>query len=560
MSRKIFYLVLILTWLFVTAPAGAYLPSDPMYYQQDYLRQINVAGAWDLAKGEGTVVAVLDSGVDIDHPDLKMNIWKNEQEIPDDNLDNDHNGLIDDVVGWDFVDNVADPNPKLIAGFSVAGINHGTAIAGLIAAVANNGEGITGVAFGAKIMPLRVLGSDGVGEVTDLVKAIEYAVGQGADIINLSLVGYEYSEELFETIKWASQQGVLVVAAAGNSNDSVEGVNLDVVSAYPACYDDNANNNFILAVSSVGLQNQKSYFASFGRCVDLMAPGEDLTSLAFYQPADSFNDYYSYHCDGTSLATALISGVVALVKSQNRSLGPQELINVLMAQAQDIDAFNPLYRGRLGSGVVDAWQAVKAAAVDYRGRLIKLQNDPAVYYLDSTNKRYNFSTSATFWSWYSGSWATQKMEIVSKEKFDSLKVGSNLTVRPGNLLRFGNSGKIYTVSTGGILHQVSTKLAAKLFGSNYSGLIVKVPLIWGNNYQIGEPLVDKYPDGFLIQYQGSTDLWYLQNGLKRLISPEAFLANGFKEKNIIKNVISSIDYPAGRPLKNWESNIFPYLK
>jgi len=139
MLKKILVILFVLSIL----PMGsfAYVPSDPLYNQQSYLNQIRVSNAWDIAKGKGVVVAVLDSGVDINHPELTVNIWQNPGELAGDGLDNDKNGFIDDVNGWDFVTNTADPSPKLNEDYSEGAISHGTGVSGLYDPVARVGSG-----------------------------------------------------------------------------------------------------------------------------------------------------------------------------------------------------------------------------------------------------------------------------------------------------------------------------------------------------------------------------------------------------------------------------------
>ncbi|TSD05572.1 MAG: peptidase S8/S53 subtilisin kexin sedolisin, partial [Parcubacteria group bacterium Athens0714_12] len=144
--------------LFNFSPILAYLPNDPKFSEQKALNDIKITQAWDMTRGsKDVVIAVLDSGVDIAHLDLKNNIWINKGEIPNDGIDNDKNGYVDDVNGWDFVDENNDPNPKFSLNFTEVGLNHGTIISGLIAAQGDNGEGMTGVCPNCKIMPLRVL-------------------------------------------------------------------------------------------------------------------------------------------------------------------------------------------------------------------------------------------------------------------------------------------------------------------------------------------------------------------------------------------------------------------
>ncbi|MEK7172423.1 MAG: S8 family serine peptidase, partial [Patescibacteria group bacterium] len=204
------------------------IPSDTYFTNQWYLQKIKAVEAWDqIRESPNITIAIIDSGVQINHPDLASNLWANSKEIPGNNIDDDKNGYIDDVYGWDFVNNVADPSPKFMPGFTEAGILHGTIVAGIAAASGNNAAGIAGVTWSAKIMALKVLDDKGEGSTDRVVKAIDYAVANGANIINLSFVGADYSNSLNEAIKRAYSAGVIIVAAVGNEENQNYGSSLD---------------------------------------------------------------------------------------------------------------------------------------------------------------------------------------------------------------------------------------------------------------------------------------------------------------------------------------------
>ncbi|MFA4871777.1 MAG: S8 family peptidase [Patescibacteria group bacterium] len=567
MPKKI-YISIFLIIIFFTAPTAlAYIPSDPLYSQQNYLYQINVEKAWDTAQGNGVVVAVLDSGVDINHPDLKFNIWKNPGEIPDDGLDNDKNGYVDDINGWDFVANTPDPRPKFEPGYNSDGINHGTAIAGIIAAVGNNGKGISGVAFNAKIMPIRILSSNGEGEMSNLITAIKYAVNNGADIINLSLVGYDYSEESFKIIEWAKDKSVLIVVAAGNAESSSGGIDLNKTPSYPACYGNKSDNQLLLVATSVDANEVKSKFANYGACVDVAAPGENLFSLAFFDSdKGEFNDYYSYNWSGTSLSTALVSGAAALVKSKDRAAGPQKIISAIINNTDNIDEKNSGLAGTIGSGRLNVAKAVNATSTPMKGYVAKLPWSPAVYYIEANKKRHLFPNEVTYWSWYSGQWADQDVRTISQADFDSLKAGKNISMRPGvKLIKFDNSPRVYAVTAGSFLcHIVNGSAASALYGAKWQNRVVtlgsNVEADYNNDGYCKLNDNAKYPDGSLIQYQGSQDIWYIEKNFKRKVLPEAFIANKFKSEAIIKNVRPDMDYGTGNAISSLEENILIYNK
>ena len=230
---------------FNSSYSASITPSDSFYSKQWYLEKIRAPYAWDkVRETPNVVIAVIDSGVQIKHPDLYPNIWVNAKEIPGNGLDDDGNGFIDDYNGWDFIDNVPDPSPKFEEDYTEAGVMHGTVVAGIVAAVGNNASGISGVSWKAKIMPLRVLDDKGEGHTSEVIRAIDYAIANGADIINFSFVGFDYSRGLYEAIERAHKAGIVMVAAAGNEQSGGEGYNLDETPMYPACDDGDDNIHF----------------------------------------------------------------------------------------------------------------------------------------------------------------------------------------------------------------------------------------------------------------------------------------------------------------------------
>lgn len=551
--KKYFLYLLILVLIF-PYPILAYVPSDPLYSRQKYLEQIEVSKAWDIARGSGVVVAVIDSGVDLDHPDLAMNIWTNSSEIPGDGIDNDNNGYIDDVNGWNFLDDDNDPNPTIPedGDYILEALIHGTFVSGIISAVANNGIGITGIAFQSKIMPLKILGPNGEGSLDDLIEAIKYAVNNGANIINLSLVGYDYNENFKNIVRWANQKGVLIVGAAGNDQKD-----LGEVPSYPICYGEN-DGNWVVGVGSVNSANEKSYFSNFGSCIDIMAPGENLFSTSFFDPNEpNLSQFYQSGWNGTSFATAIVSGVAALIKSKDKSLKPEDIVKAIKfgaSQVSNAGNFNP---NSFGGGVINAFSSLSLDLAG-NGRLVKLANSNAVYYVDD-GVRHLFSTANVFWSWYQGSWADHPVEVIDPEEFDALRVGSNITIRSGSfVVKFSGQSRRYVVLLGNSLCRVGDSVE---FDSRPE---INMPIGFESNYEFKSDclfLGSNYPDGFLLASDDNDILYFLQNGKKRQVTAGAFRDNNFQDRFVA--IVSSqtiSGYPTGVIINSYESAVYPYKK
>ncbi len=350
------------TGLFSAFPAFARTPDDSYFQDQWYLKKINAPAAWDSTLGfEGIPIAIIDSGVDIDHPDLKDNIWRNVNEIAGNGIDDDGNGYVDDVHGWDFVAGDNDPSPDVSGDFSVIGANHGTIDAGIAAGRGNNGRGIAGVSWQATIMPIRALDSNGTGDPVNVVRAVEYAVHNGAKIINLSFAGPSYNPELAIALRRAYDAGVFVVAAAGNAPDGGDATDLDRHPLYPVCFDQDSTENFVYGVAATDENDKLPAFSNYGAgCIDISAPGSHMLSTQLHiAGSKQFGAPYGGYFNGTSLAAAEVSGLVALLRALDYNLTPKQIMNILTDSAVKIDAANPGFFGKLGRGRIDAAAAVQ---------------------------------------------------------------------------------------------------------------------------------------------------------------------------------------------------------
>jgi subtilisin family serine protease len=351
-------------------------PNDPLFGNQWYLSKIKADIAWEkVSESPDSVIAVIDSGIQINHSDLVDNIWKNIEEIPKDGIDNDQNGFVDDANGWDFANNTPDPSPKFSPDWTEAGISHGTMVAGIIAARGNNGKGVSGVTWRARIMALKALNDKGEGKVSDVIRAIDYAINNGADIINLSFVSFNYSEGLQEAIYRAHSAGVMIVAAAGNEQAGGEGYNIDKNKIYPACYDGKMiGENMVIGVAATDALDQKSRFSSYGfSCVDIAAPGISFFNTVTNNSQNGLNIEYDGYWSGTSMAAPLVSATLALIQQANPELSRRETVNILFASSDNISRLNPDYLGQLGNGRLNVDRAVEMAKeklYNNSGRLI----------------------------------------------------------------------------------------------------------------------------------------------------------------------------------------------
>lgn len=349
--------------MFIVQPVYAVTPADPFFDDQWYLRQIQAEIGWDSATGSSDVIiAVLDTGVDLDHPDLVKNIWMNASEIEGDGIDNDQNGFVDDVHGYDFVDDDEDPQPDVNKTFDEDSATHGTLIAGIIAAVGNNNEGIAGINWRASIMNVRILDNLGVGDSSAATRGIDYAVANGADVINLSFTGFDDDPRFRNALKRAYEAGVTVVAAVGNGEDG-NGINLDTTPIYPACYGENEMEDWIIGVASSDRDDRRSSFSNYGAlCTDISAPGEDVISTV-YQTIDHpqfQNFFYGSGWSGTSMAAPMVSGAAALLKSKYPSLTPDEIKSILRLSADPILSDGDA-KGKVGAGRLNLARAFEVA-------------------------------------------------------------------------------------------------------------------------------------------------------------------------------------------------------
>lgn len=279
---------------------------------------IRAVSAWDLERGtsHAVAVAVIDTGTDLTHPDLTASLWTNLAEIPGNGIDDDSNGFVDDVHGYNFVSGSGTPTDDY---------GHGTHVAGIIAAAQNNSVGISGISGGAKIMTLKALDSTGSGYLSDIQDAIYYATANGAKVINMSLSSPTDTASMETAVTYAHTHGVTVLAAAGNDGSSA--------IAYPGgCAD-------AIAVGATNNQDTIASFSQHNSTVDISAPGVYVYSTTpTYDVTMTYEDALSRDYDymsGTSMATPTAAGVAALVLARNPNLSPDQVEQFMKQYADD---------------------------------------------------------------------------------------------------------------------------------------------------------------------------------------------------------------------------------
>jgi subtilisin family serine protease len=317
----------------------AYLRPNDTAFQDGTLwglSRLNAEQAWDITTGStDVVVAVIDSGVRYTHQDLVSQMWRNPGEVAGNNVDDDGDGYVDNTYGVNAINHSGNPWDD---------DNHGTHVAGTIGAAANNAGAVVGVCWNVRLMACKFMDATGHGNTSDAIECIDFAVSNGARILNCSWGGGDYSQGLYDAIAAARTAGVIVVAAAGN-----DGLNTDAIPDYPACY----NLDNILSVAALDSNDGLPAFSNYGQTsVDLAAPGVGTYSCT----AVSDTSYDTYQ--GTSMAAPHVSGVAALLLAQNPVMTVTELRQRLLTTTVSVPALS----GRcVTGGRVNAYKALAVA-------------------------------------------------------------------------------------------------------------------------------------------------------------------------------------------------------
>lgn len=371
-ARPVPYLAALLTTILALGPGASLAqkvpPTDPHFtakgsWGQDYddqwaIKRVGFDGepdsAWRQVKPSArpVIVAVIDTGLDWNHRDIDWkNLWQNPGEIPDNGIDDDNNGYVDDIIGWDFFANSNKPWDH---------DGHGTFVTGIIAAAWNNGAGIAGINPDARVMVLKAINNFGHSRASYLARAIAYAVDNGARVINLSVGGKEISAIEQDALEYAHRNNVVVVVAAGN-----EGVD---VGNYGMAASDK-----VITVASTGFKDERQAFSNWGRAIDIAAPGLDVLSLrarrtdtmrdiegVAYQPGAAYvgADKRYYRASGTSFSAPMVTAVASLLLANDPSLTHEEVKRILVNSARDVDI--PGIDQYSGHGLLDARAALAA--------------------------------------------------------------------------------------------------------------------------------------------------------------------------------------------------------
>ncbi|MEK7615280.1 MAG: S8 family peptidase [Patescibacteria group bacterium] len=503
--QRIFFSSFVSLFLFLLPfSTFAALPNDPFFSNQWYLEKIHAPSAWDLTTGsDRVIVAVLDTGFDLDHPDLMENVWKNAGEVEADGIDNDHNGYIDDVYGYDFVDQDGNPLPNQQETFDASAVAHGTVIAGIIGAVGNNAEGIAGINWNVKLMSVRILNNEGSGNSAAAREGILYAVANGANVINLSFTGLEIDPAFKDALHKAYDAGIVVVAAVGNTHDG--GINVDTTPIYPACHGEEVSEDWVIGVAASGPNDTKSIFSNYGAlCTDISAPGENIFSTTYQDSTwTPFQKYYASGWSGTSVAVPMVAGAAALLKSTYPSITPAQMESILRLSADPVIATGDAV-GKVGAGRLNIQNAftiassfvpapILAAGEVASNSLIKRAcsgqtnvDDPCrtVYFYSTDGKRHAFTNEKVFFTWFSN---YDSVKEVSATFLSSLPLGKNVTYHPGTkMVKFQSVPTVYAVSKGGVLRPIVTEqVAFVLYGTNWNTQIDDISDAFFGNYRFG---------------------------------------------------------------------------
>jgi hypothetical protein len=467
--------------------------NDPYFTTDDmdedkqwYLDKIKMPQAWQYGRGSGAVkVAIVDTGVHASHLDL-------------------NDGRI--LAGFDVTEGKPIP-----ADTNSDDNGHGTAVAGVIGAIANNGKGIAGINWQVGIIPVKALEADGSGTISDVASGIVWAAENGAHIINLSLggPGFGNDQTLNNSIIYAYNTGATIVSAAGNDLAD-QGISLDSNPVYPICAD--GGNNMVIGVAATDINDQKASFSNYGvSCVDISAPGKKILTTAFL-PSDPSDNILIYG-SGTSLAAPIVSGVAALLKANNQALTNDEIKNIILRTSDNIDALNQQSclgsscNGFLGRGRLNALSALSPQPL-LDGTLVRESSTSVIYLISGGKKRYvsNFIFQQRGFS---------ASQVVNETNIQLVNypTGTPLPPNEGTLLKSVNNPTVYYIH-----QEVKRPLTYLVFQSrNFSFANVQtIPDAEMNVIPTGEWYWP--PDEVMVLVKNDPTVYIMENSVKRAVT------------------------------------------
>lgn len=315
-----------------------HIPND-LTQDQWGLRKISAESAWDISQGSsGVSVAIVDNAVLTTHEDLVGNIWVNQDEQAGNGIDDDLNGYVDDRNGYDVADDDENPNPPSGTSSS-SSFKHGTHCSGIASAVTDNGKGIASLGYNLSIISVKCASDTGNGQaLTHAYEGIDYAVSAGADVVSMSFGTTSNSATGSYIINYASTNGVVLLASAGNSDTTQQN--------YPAAYGE------VIAVGATNSSDEKAWFSNYGNWIDVMAPGVNIQSTL----TGGTSSYGKL--SGTSMSCPLVAALAGLILSKENLFTPSQVKDRIVNGCDNINAQNPGYTGQLGAGRINAYQSL----------------------------------------------------------------------------------------------------------------------------------------------------------------------------------------------------------
>ncbi|MBD3637533.1 MAG: S8 family serine peptidase [Crocinitomicaceae bacterium] len=346
------------------------VPNDYNSSSQWYLDKIQAPDAWNLTTGSSSVkVAVVDNAVAIDHEDLQANIYNNPNENPGNTLDDDLNGYADDINGYDVADDDNDPRPP-VGTVNTSQFIHGTHVAGIVSATTDNGMGVSSLGYSISIIPVKCSEDAGDGTyLTHAYEGVDYAISAGADIINMSFGSSDSFLTWDLLVSQAQAQGILMVAAAGNSDTSA--------MHYPAGY------SYVFSVGATDQNDMRAGFSNYGSWVDVMAPGLGIESTL----VEGQNSYG--YLSGTSMASPVVAALAGLVMSLEPGASAQDVKTFIENGCDPIDQLNSGYEGQLGAGRINAYKTLLVAIGQLSTYAVEPAPEEMFIYPNPSNGEFN---------------------------------------------------------------------------------------------------------------------------------------------------------------------------